>query len=112
MGRIRLAERRGIFTRRRLSEVQSLAIQLLMVIEQFQAALPRREAEHQRIVRAVEQSVIEEEVTEANFDDGAQVVWKMPEMTPADAADVLALMGKGGMIDMSDLDEEDHGVDG
>lgn len=50
-------------------------------------------------------TIIEDEVTEANVDDDdPSVIWKMPDMPKDEVLDVLASLGQLGTMNAADLE--------
>ena len=107
LGKIRLAERRGLLVGRDASRVQVFATEIAIMSETMQDTLlelrsmvPMRPATEDE-----PDEVIEEEVTEANVDDDdPSVIWKMPDMPKDEVLDVLASLGQLGTMNAADLE--------
>ena len=110
MGKLRLAERRGLLEGRNVSRVQEFGLEILVVNESIGSAMADLDRRRSMVsMRPGEDDVIVEEVTEANvYDDGDDIVWKMPETGRDEMADFLASMGQIGTMTAADplLDKE------
>lgn len=87
--------------------MQDFALEIVLARETIKEAQERiSNALLGKLAPANSDDVVVEEVTDDNFNDEAEVIYQMPEFDPADAADVLAMMGQGGTITMNDIDPE------
>jgi len=111
LGKIRLAERRGLLVGRDASRVQVFATEIAIMSETMQDTLlelrsmvPMRPATEDE-----PDEVIEEEVTEANVDDdGENIVWKMPEYDRDELLDLMADLGQIGSMTVADLPDNEE----
>lgn len=104
LGKIRLAERRGLLEGRNLSRVQEFGLEILIINETMDEAMADLQPSAMVPMRPDDDgAVVVEEVTEANVDDDdPNIVWKMPEMGRDEMLDLMSSVGQVGTMTAAD----------